>query len=116
MADQAVAEFDAARWIEFAKANLRWEFAASAIAIIAAIITCWLLPRFLSRFRPLIVAMIVVMDLGYFNLRCIQFEGDSSVQLTDANVAAIGTQRLLSMGTPDFQARRCDTADVLLRQ
>ena len=119
MADQAVAEFDAARWIEFAKANLRWEFAASAIATLAAIITCWLLPRFLSRFRPLIVAMIVVMDLGYFNLRCIQFEGDSSVQLTDANVAAIGTQRFIDGDTgfssQEVRYSRCVAAAVRTR-
>lgn len=119
MADQAVAEFDAARWIEFAKANLRWEFAASAIAIIAAIITCGFMPRFSLKLRPLIVATVVVMDLGYFNLRCIQLEEDSAVHLTGANVAAIGNQRFLDgdTGTAAREVRysRCVAAAVRSR-
>jgi hypothetical protein len=116
VADKTVLEIDAARWIEFAKINLRWEFESSAIAVLAAIITCWLTPRFSARIGPLVVAVIVVLDLGYFNLRCIQFEDHFSVRLTDADVVSIGTQRFIDgdtgFGSQEVRYSRCVAAAV----
>ena len=119
MADQTVVKIDTARWGAFAQANLRWEFAASAFATMAAITTCAFMTRFSRRSSPLIVAIVVVMDLGYFNVRCIQFEGDSSIRLTDASVAAIGTQRFIDGDTgfssQEVRYSRCVAAAVRSR-
>ncbi len=119
LADLTVVKIDAARWIEFAYANLRWQFAASAFATLAAIITCWLLPRFSSRFRPLIVALLAVTDLGYFNLRSVQFADDFSIRLTDASVTSIGTQRFIDGDTGlerrEVRYSRCVAAAVRTR-
>ena len=74
LADDALAQTDMSRWAEFAETHLRWELVASVCALAAAIVVIRFMVRVPERMRLLMVTLVVVMDLGYFNLHCIQYE------------------------------------------
>ncbi|MEZ5941218.1 MAG: hypothetical protein R3C18_07495 [Planctomycetaceae bacterium] len=65
-------------WLTFADNHLKMDFAASGIFCIASIAAIYAMKHISPPLAALSVAVILVFDLGYFNLRSLRFEPNES--------------------------------------
>lgn len=72
--DRSVSRIDLNKWVEFAEHNLKAELHASALMLVGAICATIYLPRVPRNQAALWAIGLLVVDLGYFNLRGIQFD------------------------------------------
>lgn len=99
VADSAAARIDSHRWWEFLKQNLLPDLFASATMILAAVAVCVFLRPSSRRIMLLATVAVVAMDLGYFNLRCIQVRDPSNPEIPKSIVQEIGQDRMFDGDT-----------------
>lgn len=89
--DRTIDRFDWTRWAQFAEHQLLGEMQMSLAALLASVIFALRNRRASESVRCLIAVIIIVTDLGYFNIRGVRYQIDD-VQPLPPSVLAEGQQ------------------------
>ena len=96
--DQVVDEFDWNRWSYFATHRLQSEFQISIALLLVSIAFVRYQSQFSQRTRCALAVAILAADLGYFNIRCIQFQPDVTNELPAMVMEDSGLYRYMETG------------------
>jgi hypothetical protein len=91
LVDQTIDRFDWTRWNQFAEQRLLGEVQMSLAALLASVIFTLRIRRASESVRCLIAVIIIVTDLGYFNIRGVRYQVED-VQPLPSSVLAEGHQ------------------------
>lgn len=96
--NDALEHLELTRWLAFSDENLSFDLHVSGAVFLSAVSLIAFVPRFSTRTVTLVVTLVMLCDLAYFNLRCIRFEEDGESQIANAMVLKSSQERFVDGG------------------